>query len=62
MLIKPRGSHSFDCRYTGERIGTQAAVLSGSRDPKHISTWFVERQDLTMRMSMRRLTRLTKAL
>ena len=33
----------------------------GHSDPKHISTSYINRQNLTMRMTMRRFTRLTNA-
>jgi hypothetical protein len=63
MLVNICGiDRASERRYSPAKcFGARRGAITGHPDPKHISTSYAERQNLSLRMHMRRFTRLTNA-
>jgi len=62
QLVKIYGSEQpiGETRYSPAKcLGARPHTITGNPDPKHISTSYIERQNLTLRLMNRRFTRLT---
>ena len=62
QLLKLYGTEQVETRYSPPKcLGADPRPVTGGPDPKHISTSYIERQNLNLRMGVRRFTRLTNA-